>query len=85
MIVSTGFAVLTPYNIVDSKFLYHLFYTELLSFQINKAVRGTSYPAINSNDMNILIFPLPPLKEQERIVKKVDELLTYCNNLKDII
>ncbi len=37
MIVSTGFAVLTPYNIVDSKFLYHLFYTELLSFQINKA------------------------------------------------
>ncbi len=85
MIVSTGFAVLTPYNIVDSKFLYHLFYTELLSFQINKAVRGTSYPAINSNDMNILIFPLPPLKEQERIVKKVDELLTYCIKLKDII
>ena len=85
MIVSTGFAVLTPYNIVDSKFLYHLFYTELLSFQINKAVRGTSYPAINSNDMNTLIFPLPPLKEQERIVEKVDELLTYCNNLKEFL
>ena len=81
MIVSTGFAVLTPYNIVDSKFLYHLFYTELLSFQINKAVRGTSYPAINSNDMNTLIFPLPPLKEQERIVKKVDELMALCDKL----
>ena len=31
------------------------------------------------------VFPLPPLKEQEKIVKKVDELLTYRNKLKDVI
>ena len=40
---------------------------------------------VSVNLIKNIILPLPPLKEQERIVKKVDELLTYCNKLKDII
>ena len=39
---------------------------------------------VSVNLIKNIILPLPPLKEQERIVKKVDELLTYCNKLKDI-
>ena len=40
---------------------------------------------VSSEKLKNIIFPLPPIKEQERIVQKVDELLTYCNKLKDII
>ncbi len=40
---------------------------------------------VSVNLIKNILLPLPPLKEQERIVKKVDELLTYCNKLKDII
>ena len=57
-----------------TKYLYYLFYTELLLNQISQVVRGTSYPAMNIDDMEKFIFPLPPLAEQERIVAKIEEI-----------
>ncbi len=35
-------------------------------------------PGISRDDMLGFKFPLPPLKEQEEIVKKVEELLQLC-------
>ncbi len=73
-IVSTGFAVLSPKDMILTKYLYYLFYTELLLNHISQVVRGTSYPAMNIDDMEKFIFPLPPLAEQERIVAKIEEI-----------
>lgn len=47
--------------------------------------KGIGINNIKNDTINNFQIPLPPLKEQERIVEKVDELLTYCNKLKDII
>ena len=46
---------------------------------------GTSVPQINHKDIEPLIFPLPPLPEQHRIVAKVDELMALCDQLKSRI
>ena len=43
---------------------------------------GTSVPQINHQDIEPLMFPLPPIEEQHRIVAKVDELMALCDALK---
>ena len=49
---------------------------------LNKLSTGTSVPQINNKDIAPLLFPLPPLKEQKRIVAKIEELLPLCKKLK---
>ena len=42
---------------------------------------GTGQPNVNGVALKNLIFPLPPLPEQHRIVAKVDELMALCDTL----
>ena len=70
--------------LLHNQYLFYLAQSPIFLsiFNANKAgiIGGVSVNLIKN-----IIFPLPPLKEQERIVKKVDKLLTYCNKLKDIV
>jgi len=38
-------------------------------------------PGISREDVDRFVFPLPPLAEQHRIVAKVDEIMTLCDEL----
>jgi type I restriction enzyme S subunit len=44
-------------------------------------VTGTAQPKMNQAKMNSIPVALPPLAEQQRIVAKVDELMTLCDEL----
>ncbi|CAM3466742.1 restriction endonuclease subunit S [Helicobacter labetoulli] len=47
-----------------------------------------SYPSINADDIKALKIPLPPLKEQEKIVAKIDFIeakITQLESKKDEI
>ena len=68
---------------INNHFLFYYLMSERNNFK--KISFGGAQPNISKIKIIHYLFPLPPLKEQERIVKKVDELLTYCNKLKDII
>ncbi|PSV07540.1 restriction endonuclease subunit S [Photobacterium leiognathi] len=42
---------------------------------------GTGQPNVNATALKQLLFILPPFEEQKRIVAKVDELMTLCDQL----
>ena len=81
LIASTAFAVLHPYQTVYGDFLFYYLRSDLLNESIEKRMKGVAYPAINNKDFYNLIFPLPPLNEQQRIVEKLDQLMEFCDQL----
>ncbi len=49
---------------------------------IERPIRTTTgVKNINSTEVSNLLVPLPPLAEQQRIVEKVNVLMTSCNEL----
>ncbi|GAK59895.1 subunit S of type I restriction-modification system [Candidatus Vecturithrix granuli] len=60
---------------IDSKFIaYYLLTREYWDF-IRESQSGIAVPNVNASKLSNLSIPLPPLKEQRRIVAKLDALL----------
>ena len=74
-IASTGYAVFSDYKI-NSYFLYNYLHTTKFINNVLNCCTGTSYPAINSNDLSELTIKYPiNIEEQEKISK----LFMYLN------
>ncbi len=72
-IFSTGFAILKGGNKLNSKLLYILFmFSDDLMRQMENKMPKASYPSINADDIKAFKIPLPPLKEQEKIVQCIE-------------
>ena len=54
----------------------------LFSAQVHEIVSGTAYNALTIIKLKQMLFPLPPLAEQKRIVARLEELLPLCERLK---
>ncbi len=67
-------------NSVDAKYLLN--YMMCLYSIINNSKTGASFPNINTDYLNNIIFPLPPLAEQIRINEEVEKQLAKTNLLK---
>ena len=85
VIVSTGFAVLTPRNI-NSSFLAYLTKSNYFVNLVSAHSVGVSYPAINSSVLVNLKIVIPPTEEQEKCsdylekeISKIDEIIEKNN------
>ena len=73
-VASTGFCVLRPKNeILLSDYLFLFCTTPTFINQLAARERGASYPAVTDEDVLGTKIPLPPLSEQRRIVKILNE------------
>ena len=82
-ILGSTFKILNINSNLYNNYILYILYFYKDTFK--KSKKGAAIPHLDKELFKNILIPLPPLKEQERIVKKVDELLTYCNKLKDYI
>lgn len=71
-------------RVIDSvlkDFFGFLFTTPLYRKQTQLAGKGIGIKNLNKDNLDNLDIPIPPLKEQRRIVAKVDELMALCDQL----
>jgi len=70
---------LRAYVPVCTRFFYHLFYLYKGAGWIGG--KGIAIQGLSSNAIHNLLFPLPPLHEQERIVSAIDTALSVVQKL----
>lgn len=72
---------ITPNQGIETEYAY----LWLLTIDLASLNTGTSVPQINHQDIDPLPFSLPPLSEQQRIVAKIEQLMSLCDNLEQQI
>lgn len=76
-VFSTGYAQIRPYG--NSEYLMALIQGKEFVRKVLNNCTGTSYPAINSKDLEKISIFIPKINEQERIgefFEKIDKLIT---------
>ena len=61
---------------ISHKFIYNFFQTNKYWTQIKEGSAGIGQPNVNATKLSNINLPIPPLNEQNRIVNRIEELLT---------
>ena len=67
---------ITPY-LCNVEFVHIVLQSEYFRLAIMDKATGTATPIINRGNWETLLFPLPPINEQERIVANITELTHF--------
>ena len=74
--VDTAFGLKANDAILD-KYLYYF----CLSFDFSKLDKSTAMPSLTKTSIGNVLIPIPPYKEQEQIVAKIDMVLDTMNEI----
>jgi len=77
---STGFVVFKPIKIEINYFISFLLSPFVKTYYLS-LLSGFNSPSVSQEDFLSTPLPLPPLAEQQRIVSKVNELMSLCDEL----
>ncbi|MFH1284552.1 MAG: restriction endonuclease subunit S [Candidatus Peregrinibacteria bacterium] len=69
--IGRGLSAIRPRKDVDQQYL--LFYLRKVELEISNKGRGSTFSAITQKDLKSIKIPLPPIEEQKRIVRILDQ------------
>jgi type I restriction enzyme S subunit len=82
LVVSTGFAVLTPTKDTDNRFLYYVITDQRFTDYLTNHAKGSAYPAIDTETIANAELKIPPLVTQRKIasiLSAYDDLIENNN------
>lgn len=71
------------FNCINKKFMYYYFLSKY--DLINSNTKGTGIPHVDPSYLETLVLSIPPLKEQQRIVDKIESLFEKLDKAKELI
>ncbi len=74
-----GFKSIVPFDERLTDYIYY--YLTAVADKIAQMGTGTTFKEVSGNVVSKILFPLPPLAEQKRIVERVDALLIEVDEL----
>ncbi len=74
-----------PNKNISEIYLKNYFNTDFYWKLLKMKSRGTGQPNVNSPSLQALLIPLPPLEEQQEIVRILDEVLENENKVKELL
>ena len=74
-----------PNKNISEMYLKNYFSTDLYWKLLKMKSRGTGQPNVNSPSLQALLVPLPPLEEQQEVVRILDEVLENENKVKELL
>lgn len=80
-ITAVDVAVLRTQNFVNDSYLVYAMNSKTSRKQVESFGKGATRFRIATGNLKTIQIPFPPLKEQHRIVQKVDELMALCDRL----
>ena len=75
-IASTGFYICRTSKLMLSDFCYYLMLSNYVVNGLNQFMKGDNSPSINKSNIEDWYYPLPPYKEQQRIVNAINKAFT---------
>ena len=79
VIASTAFATMSCSDCLINRYLFYVLRSDYFTELVKGKQRGISYPAISERDFYACHIPVPPVKEQIRIVAKLEEAFAEIN------
>lgn len=80
--VAREVAVIPISKLISNKYLMYILLSPIFDSYLIENLRGVAYKGLNIELLSDFPIPLPPIAEQKRIVKRVEELLALCDGLK---
>lgn len=83
--LSANVVLIQPTDKINAKFLYNAFRSNIVEKQLFDGKKATTQAAFGIKKVRLIEIPLPPLAEQQRIVKEIESRLSACESMEQSI
>lgn len=77
--IGRGLCAIKPNYVIDDKFWFYWIQCQKTDFE--QKATGTTFKAISADIIKQQFIPLPPFAEQQRIVAKIEELISLLDQI----